>query len=99
MTQILASTETTGSAFSTPHGGLVFILLSAHAGGVWKLQVKSPDDEWVDADGDAGIEFIESGYKSWYCDVDAEYRLTGGTAGAKAWISSNRDVSPVAVTG
>ena len=83
--QVLTAAQTTGAEFHHP-GELAFLLLSAHAGGTWKLQVRSPDDEWVDADGDAGIEFRESGYKVWYGDALSRFRLTGGTAGAKAWL-------------
>ena len=87
--QILFSDQAIGREFRHP-GGIGFILLSQfQAGTPWTLQAKSPDGEWVQVDGDAGLEFQESGYKAWYADPVTIFRLNGGVMGAKAWLTDN----------
>ncbi len=85
MVQILHSTQTTGPEFETS-GGLVFAILSGHAGGTWTLEVATPNGDWVDAGGPAGVEFTEDGIVSFYSAGGVRYRLTGGTQGAEAWV-------------
>ena len=92
--KVLAATQDTSDEFLHP-GGLAFLLLSAHAGGTWKLQCLSPDAEWVDCDGTAGVEFSSSGMIVWYGQGLLNYRLEGTVAGAKAWILSNNPVPGV----
>lgn len=84
MQKILLSTETTGDAF-TPNGGTALIVLSGHAGGTWQLQVSTPDGTWVDDE----MTFTDDGIQAWHCTSELSYRLTGGTAGAEAWVTES----------
>ena len=84
---ILASTQDTSDTFRT-RGGISFLLLSGHAGGTWKLQVEDPDGVWVDVTGDQGVQFNDDGYQVFYADSELTFRLTGGTVGAKAWLTT-----------
>lgn len=84
--QILAAAQTTSDVFNL-EGGQTFILLRAHAGGTWKLQLLTPDGEWVDiGDNSSGVAFDGDGLQFFYSQGYLSYRLTGGNAGALAWI-------------
>lgn len=86
-TQILGTTQTTSDTF-TPIGGEMYLLMDGHAGGTWKLQVKAPSGNWVDLDGDpGGVKFEADGMIHFYGVPWLPYRLTGGTAGAQAWVT------------
>ena len=82
MEQILASTQSTSSEWEAP-GFQAMVELIAHAGGTWTLQVKGLDDVWYDV---ADIEFTDNGAFFVRTIPGRSYRLTGGTAGAQAWM-------------
>ena len=81
--QILTATQTTSDEFNSP-GTIVAVIMTSHSGGTWKLQVKAPDDTWVDDD----PKFTKNDVLYFYCTSGLLYRLTGGTAGATAWLVS-----------
>ena len=85
MKQILSITQTISEEFQLP-GGNSFITLAVHSGGTWKLQMKTPDDEWIAFD---DVIFAAAGQKAFVSVFGPMYRVTGGTVGAKAWISTN----------
>lgn len=83
---ILDDSDSDGSVFYVDEG-TAFILLTGHAGGTWKLQVYTPDDVWEDiADASGGVSFDSNGLVVFYAQPALGYRLSGGTAGAKAWL-------------
>ena len=84
MLSILDATQTTGDEFYPP-GGTALILLTGHAGGTWQLEVQAPDGTWVEDE----MTFTDNGIKAWFNVAHLKYRLTGGNAGAKAWVFSN----------
>ena len=87
---VLAATETTGSEFFVTEDR-AFLLMEGHAGGEWTLQIKTPDDTWMDiADSSGGILFDDDGLQFFYGQAYLPYRLTGGTVGAQAWLISSR---------
>ena len=91
--QILEDDQTEGSEFSVAEPR-AFILLSDHAGGEWKLQVRNPEGDWVDiADGSGGVSFEDNGLVFFYAQGWLNYRLNGGSEGAKAWLLSG-EVNP-----
>ena len=95
-TQVLDTTQTTSDVW-TGIGGDTSVIIGAHAGGNWMVQVKAPDDTWiaVDPSGDP----INSAGMWWYKSVSSyQYRLTGGTAGAKAWVAASNGSSPQIVS-
>ena len=82
---ILLATETTGLEFQTP-GGWIVIHIDSHAGGTITLQSKSPEqlngvDVWIDTD----VTFDQSQQRGALTFQGMSYRLSGGTAGARAW--------------
>ena len=85
MDPFLLETEATSREFSASGSRLVgTIILTAHAGGTWKLQAQAPDETWVDTN----ITFTDDDiYSDLAFEQNLKYRLTGGTTGAKAWIS------------
>ena len=82
MKQILENDETTGSEFLAS-GVNSAVLLDAHNGGTWILQIESPDGNWIDTD----ITFDSNGVKDFSTIAGVAYRVHGGTAGAKAYVS------------
>ena len=89
MQQILFATQTTSGVHEAA-GGLVngTVLLSSHAGGTWTLQVLAPDDSATETWIDTSVTFTANGIQSGLVfERTLNYRLTGGTAGALAWIS------------
>ena len=83
--QILYDTQTTSDEFSSA-GGLYWstVAISPHAGGTWTLEWQDPDGTWVTT----GQTFTEAAIKSTLgLEGGVRYRLTGGTAGAKGYIS------------
>ena len=86
MSQVLAPAQTTSDEWAgIPGEG--YIEIGAHAGGTWLLQKKTPDGEWIDISPEPN-PFTASGL--WWVKFigPARYRLTGGDAGAKAWVSN-----------
>ena len=83
---ILSDTQTTSDTHEAAGGrysGTVF--LTGHAGGTWTLQAESPDGDWIATN----VTFTADGIQSNIIfEEGVRYRLTGGTVGAKAWISS-----------
>ena len=92
MNRILKDDQATGASFRVRTGNPTFsgsqdlasihhILLTEHAGGIWVLQARDPDDpdDWVDSD----VDFDDNGVKSFHASPELEYRLTGGSMGAK----------------
>ena len=92
--KILASTETTGSVFRLRTWVAHRISLKDHAGGMWQLQEKDEDGDWVDV---SGMTWDDSKVLLLYGATQREYRLTGGTAGASAHATciDGRDVELV----
>lgn len=87
-TQILHAADDTGPEFRVP-GRAYIIHLDGHAGDgkEWILQQKSPEqlngvDVWISTD----VRFDAIGVKTIILSPAFTYRLTGGTAGARAWI-------------
>ena len=85
MKQILSATQAGSDEF--PAGGNRYsatVMLTAHAGGTWTLQVQAPDDTWINTN----VTFTSNDI---FSDVIFErglnYRLTGGSVGATAWVS------------
>ena len=80
MRQVLFDNETESQPFNFRSAG-ASILLSDHAGGTWTLQIESPSGVWVDTD----LTFTEDGGEPLLI-LPLSYRLSGGSAGAKAWV-------------
>ena len=92
MKQVLKADQLIGATFRVRTGNPTFtgsqdlaaihhVLLTEHAGGTWELQARDPDDpdDWVATD----IEFDDNGIKTFHASPEVEYRLAGGTIGAK----------------
>ena len=88
--QILSETQAVSETFRLP-GGVGFILMDNHAGGTWILEARSPENQWVPLGGPAGVEFDEPGMSALHCASTLDYRLRGGTVGARAWLYGNDD--------
>ena len=86
MKQILFETQTQGDEYEAA-GGLTnggSIVVSAHAGGTWTLQVEAPDGTWIST----SITFTANGIQGALAfEPGLKYRLNGVTVGAKGWIS------------
>ena len=82
----MAATDAASREFHVK-GTVAFVMLTKHAGGTWTVEMKSPDDEWVDIDQD----FDGNGVKAIHAENDLAYRVTGGTQGATAWVIDNRE--------
>ena len=86
-TKILASDQTTGGAFRAAAGAHIISLAGYSGSTAWTLQQKHPEqvsgaDVWLDSN----VTFTESGIKSVILSNAYEYRLTGGTVGASAYL-------------
>ena len=85
MKQILSATQATSDEF--PAGGNRYsatVMLTAHAGGTWTLQVEAPDGTWIDTNVTLTANDI---FSDVIFERGLKYRLTGGSVGAKAWVS------------
>ena len=83
-TQILEATETTGSVFDT-YGGLYEVHLEAHSGGVWTVEQRARvAGAWIETD----LTFDDDGVKAIFTTTAWEYRITGGTVGAIAYMAA-----------
>ena len=83
--QILANTEATSDVFKLDPGGHYQLIVTEHAGGVWQLEGRiSKDHDWISVGSDG--EFTGDGIKSMFLNGEMEWRLTGGTVGAEAYI-------------
>ena len=82
MEQILEAAQTTSSEWVAPTSQAV-IELTAHAGGTWTFQYQGLDGIWYAVD---GISFTQSDIFFVRTIPGRAYRLTGGTAGAQAWV-------------
>ena len=86
MYQILTETDTISKEFeaSSKDVNSSLILSGFQTGNAWELQVEAPDGTWIGT----GVEFTANGIESGLVfTAGLKYRLTGGSAGAKAWIS------------
>ena len=85
MKQILSETQTTSDEYTAVGSSRdVTLILTGHAGGEWEFQIEAPDGTWVGT----GVSFTANGVESGIVLARGQkYRLTGGTAGAKAWVS------------
>ena len=92
MRQILDITEATGSVFMVRGGAPTFsgpqdllsaqiVIMDIHAGGTWNLEVRVPDGNWVPT----GIELTSIDVHDFRSSGELEFRLTGGTVGARAY--------------
>lgn len=80
MKQVLHATQTTSDVWTSTGAG--DIILDSHAGGTWTLQVESPGGNWIDTD----VTWTDDGIKTTFKQTQGlRYRITGGTAGARAW--------------
>lgn len=82
--QVLTTTQATSDLWK-PDNVQQFVTVSAHSGGEWVVQVRTPDGEWVDLD----VLFDDNGQKTFYTLRGWNYRLHGGTEGAKAWVTDS----------
>lgn len=82
MRKVLEKTEATGSVFKL-YGGVQALILDSHAGGVWGLQIRGPN-EWINV---SDMTFDANGVKMFHAVPGAEYRIAGGTKGAEAVVS------------
>ena len=84
MLKILESTAATSDAFGSP-GTRVTLLIDTHAGGVWRMETLTPAGNWVAV---TSADLLDaSGEWNFWPRPGGEYRLTGGTVGAQAWVS------------
>ena len=90
--KILEAADSTSAPFYGP-GENGYILLVDHAGGTWQLEQQVPGRdpaEWVYVGSASNpLQFTGNGVLSFYSDKDAVLRLTGGGAGAEAWLYGN----------
>ena len=87
--QILESDQTTGDSFRVL-GGDYWVTVTEHAGGTWNLQFRSPyrgSDGTVENWHNLGIEFDDNDAVFWKASPHYDYRITGGSEGARAWVS------------
>lgn len=87
MILILDSDETTSSVF-TAHSQWGFVI-GAHAGGTWQSEIQTPDGDWVvlnDTDYTRSGAWVAPGFPG------APLRFTGGTQGAKIWLTDGAEV-------
>ena len=86
MKQILADTQTTSDEYHA--GGNRYsatVILTNHAGGTWTLEVEAPDGTWVDPE---SVQFTKNDvFSNVIFERGLNYRLTGGSVGATAWVS------------
>ena len=98
-TQILDTADAVGQSFRlvddlTLPGtrytvlGMQQIVVDIHTGGIWTLQHQSPAGVWIDTD----ITFTDVGVKGFYATQDGHYRLSGGSQGARAFVTGAWDV-------
>ena len=86
MRQVLEVADTTSKTWAGVTGDL-YILLSGNVSGTWKLEELDPDGGWVDISPMSGGMTEAGGW--WYKSRAAtRYRLDGGNAGAKAWVTN-----------
>lgn len=85
MTEVLSTTDTTGSFTAT--GGHTTVLVDTFVdGNPWILQVESPNKVWVNTD----IVFTGVGIQDFTTVAGLAYRLSGGAMGARAYVSEMR---------
>ena len=69
-------------------GGTHHLVLANHAGGDWQTEYRpkaeedSNDDVWIDID----IDFSGNGIQRFESVENGDYRIKGGSVGARAWI-------------
>lgn len=85
-TPILLATQATGDVFN-PISGAHIITLAGHAGGTVTLQIKFPVqvagvDVWLDTD----VQFTKNDALSIVLSSAFEYRMSGGSVGAQAFM-------------
>ena len=81
MKQVLSSIQSTSDEW-TSNGQIGSLIVDSHAGGTWQLELRSPAGNWIATD----ITFMDVGAKDFRHPAGLRFRLTGGTAGAEAWI-------------
>ena len=82
MNQILNETQDTSYEFYLPTG-TQGILVTDHAGGTWILQCSIDGSDWIDTD----LDTDSDGLGSFQAFATLRYRLSGGTMGAKAYVT------------
>ena len=99
--QVLYAADDDGKAFRVSAGtaaaytslnqnllGRQQVILQDHAGGTWKMQFRLRGQaDWVDV-GDSVVAFATAGIVTIFVTPELEYRLTGGTSGANAWVTN-----------
>lgn len=96
MQQILATTEAVSKTWKPRSGshdwsgradvtGRQQVIVDVHTGGTWTVQARiASDGIWIDTD----ITFDDVGIKAYWASNELEYRLSGGTLGAQAHVTS-----------
>ena len=83
--QILDATAATSDVFRVSPGGQYQLIVTEHAGGTWQLECRiSKDHDWISVGSDG--EFSADGIKSMFLNSECEWRLSGGTMGAEAYL-------------
>ena len=85
MRQILEATQVDGDPFSVD-GADYFIVLAGHAGGTWHLQLRDPGDAtaWRDL---SDQEWIDNEIHDFRGGAGLQYRMHGGSVGARAYLA------------
>ena len=83
---MLDTGDSVSDEFLSP-GGIIFAHCDTHAGGTWVLQLKSPGDEWTDAD---DVSFADVDILQFRVPQGALCRFNGGSAGARIYVSGAR---------
>ena len=83
MINILGATDTTSKSFAS--GGVQFsLMIDTFVSGIWTLEALSPAANWITMDDKT---FKSEGLWTVYSPAPGvQMRLTGGGAGAQAWV-------------
>ena len=83
--QVLDTAQTNGTVFRFA-GGPYWVVMTNHNGGTWNLQYRSPHSAttWTNVNGVNWTSSRDRRFNN--TPRGLEFRLSGGTAGARAWI-------------
>lgn len=88
MKLVLDLTDAGPSAAFSSSGGVSYAFCDTHTGGTWTLQIESPGGNWIDMEGDGGVEFTDTGLLGFRLHQGASIRFNGGTTGARIYASN-----------
>ena len=80
-TPVLKESESEGRTFTLLKGESGYVMFDIHNGGTWTVQMRSPAGIWVDT----LVTFTDVGVKAVEVIDRAQYRVAGGTVGARAY--------------